>query len=91
MISKKIIKAEINKIQDSYIEILYRIIKAFEINYKEDLLNNQNSNRTYKKKKKWHDFINETYGCLTNATIERGKQGKYEIRTEIVCLSYEGA
>ena len=84
MISKKIIKTEIDKIQDSYLEILYRIIKAFEINYKEDLLINKNSNRTIRKKIKWNDFINETYGCLTDATIERGSQGKYEIRKEIV-------
>ena len=28
----------------------------------------------------WHDFIKETYGCLTDAPIERGPQGEYKIR-----------
>ncbi|MBM3236918.1 hypothetical protein FJZ31_11560 [Candidatus Poribacteria bacterium] len=31
----------------------------------------------------WHDFIKETYGCLADDPIERGPQGKYEIREVI--------
>ena len=31
----------------------------------------------------WHDFIQETYGCLAGAPIERGEQGKYEVREAI--------
>ena len=31
----------------------------------------------------WHAFIQETYGCLADAPIERGSQGEYELREKI--------
>jgi hypothetical protein len=79
MITKEKIKTEIDNLKDEYLEILYRIIKALEIPVSEvtehlEIINKQSE---------WHNFIQETYGCLADAPIERGKQGKYEVREAI--------
>jgi len=69
----------IDNLKDEYLEILYRIIKALEIPVSEvtehlEIINKQSE---------WHNFIQETYGCLADAPIERGEQGKYEVREAI--------
>ncbi len=79
MITKEKIKTEIDNLKDEYLEILYRIIKALEIPVSEvtehlEIINKQSE---------WHNFIQETYGCLADAPIGRGEQGKYEVREAI--------
>ena len=79
MITKEKIKTEIDNLKDEYLEILYRIIKALEMPVTEvtehlELINKQSE---------WHNFIQKTYGCLAEAPIERGEQGKYEVREAI--------
>ncbi len=79
MITKEIIKIEIDNLKDEYLEIVYRIIKALEMPVTEvtghlEIINKQSE---------WHNFIQETYGCLADAPIERGEQGKYEVREAI--------
>jgi hypothetical protein len=79
MITKEKIKTEIDNLKDEYLEILYRIIKALEIPVSEvtehlEIVNKQSE---------WHNFIQETYGCLADAPIEREEQGKYEVREAI--------
>ena len=79
MITKEIIKAEIDNLKDEYLEILYRIIKVLEVPETEVTKPFEIKN----KESDWHNFIQETYGCLADAPIERGEQGKYEIREAI--------
>ena len=79
MITKEIIKAEIDNLKDEYLEILYRIIKALEVPATEATKPLEIRNR----ESDWHSFIQETYGCLADAPIERGEQGKCEIREAI--------
>lgn len=76
MISKKLIKHEIEKLQDDYLKILYKIIKAFEA------LSNINAVEM-SKELSWREFIEETYGSLSDSQIERGEQGVYEMREVI--------
>ncbi|MFV1976834.1 MAG: hypothetical protein ACC651_13875 [Candidatus Scalindua sp.] len=76
MINKEQIKAEIDNIKDKHLVILYRIIKALEVPAEEQV-------KQFSKKSEWHEFIQETYGCLSDAPIERGDQGVYEVREEI--------
>lgn len=76
MINKEQIKAEIDNIKDEYLVILYRIIKALEIPAEEQV-------KHFSKKSEWNEFIQETYGCLLDAPIERGDQEAYNIREEI--------
>jgi len=85
MITKELVKAEVDKVQDKYLEVLYRIIKAL-INSPElaviapdDTIEAQTKTET----SSWHNFIEQTYGCLADDPIERGEQGQYEVREAI--------
>ncbi|MBC8184648.1 hypothetical protein H8E88_26435 [candidate division KSB1 bacterium] len=75
MVTKEMIKTEVDKVQHEYLASLYQIIKALE--YPSSLKNIKKSNSNWKK------FIESTYGCLKNSPIERGKQGEFEIRGDI--------
>lgn len=79
MITRELLKAEIDKVQDSYLEVLYRIIKA--------LVNPETSMAAMPQVdaplSSWPTFIQQTYGSLADDPIERGSQGQYEVRKAI--------
>ncbi len=78
MITKEILKSEIDRVKNEYLEPLYKIIKAFEAS---DIIKDQNlSNNNIETAANWQQFINSTYGCLSDAPIERGYQSKFEDR-----------
>lgn len=83
MITKDLIKAEIDKVQDKYLEVLYKIIKALVSPTNEVTSPKTSTVITKKEDIEWHNFIEETYGCLADAPIERGEQGQYEIREAV--------
>lgn len=76
MITKELLKKEIDKVNNDYLDVLYRVIKAFELPQENDYPGKS-------KKLSWANFINETYGSLSNDPIERGEQGEYEKREKI--------
>ncbi len=81
MVTKEMIKSEIDRVQNEYLEPLFKIIKAFE---ESDKLNDQSpAEKVVDDHSDWHRFINSTYGCLYDTPIERGNQGDYEIRENI--------
>lgn len=75
MVTRELVKAEIDKVQDSYLEILYRIIKALVSTPNTTTLSPETLETS-----NWCQFIKDTYGCLADAPIERGYQGQYEVR-----------
>ena len=77
MVTKELIKAEIDNVQEKYLELLYKIIKAFEHTSMQELT-------TRKDKAIWQQFIAETYGSFADDPIEVGKPDEYEIREEII-------
>ena len=77
MITRELVKAEIDKVQDRYLEVIYRIIKAL-VGPPELIMETPQQEAS-----NWHQFIEETYGSLADAPIERGEQGQYEIREAI--------
>ncbi|MEA3476365.1 MAG: hypothetical protein U9R23_08015 [Candidatus Cloacimonadota bacterium] len=84
MINKKLLKLEIDKIPEEYLTILYKIIKSLEKpNEIRDLTVGKNSNFELDSDFSWNDFINSTYGSLSDSPIKRGKQGNFEIRNSI--------
>ncbi|SLM31657.1 conserved hypothetical protein [Desulfamplus magnetovallimortis] len=90
MITKDSIKSEIDKLQDQYLETLFRIIKAFEYipDSSQNIMNSeqkqtQEQKQMQQEKNEWLAFIENTYGCLSDDPIERGDQGNYEIREVI--------
>jgi len=74
MISREFLKGEIDKIQDGYLEVLYRIVKAL-INPSTVAIMPQNVQVS-----DWHIFVEQTYGSLSDDPITRGDQGQFEIR-----------
>lgn len=71
-ITKEVLKAEIDRVEDKYFEALYRIIKALE-----------GKAQTDPEQVEWQQFIEATYGSTHNAPIQRGTQGTYEIRDSL--------
>lgn len=86
MVTKELIKAEIEKVHDDDLELLFKIIKVFESPSRGKKLSFSNKRKINKRDlaQDWHQFIEETYGCLAEDPIERGDQGKFEIREEII-------
>jgi hypothetical protein len=84
MITKELIKAEIDRVQDKYLEVLYKIVEVM-VSPIDEVTSPEATTVITKKVKdlEWHNFIEETYGCLAGAPIERGEQGQYEIREAI--------
>ena len=77
MITRELLKNEIDKIQDRYLEVVYRIIKAL-VSPSMRAASPQNDQLS-----DWHGFIEQTYGSLADDPIERGDQGQFEVREVI--------
>lgn len=85
MITKQVLKDEIDHVQDEYLEALYTIIKACGLpahKASQDRLTKA-SPCTETEVLDWQTFIQETYGCLADDPITRGDQGTYERREEV--------
>jgi hypothetical protein len=75
VITKELLKAEIDKVPEENLGVLYRIVKALEEPREESDLGARAGDSTA-----WKAWIAETYGSTADAPIERGEQGSYEIR-----------
>lgn len=74
MITRELLKEEIDKIEDQYLDALYKIITAIKPSH---------PTITEMTVTEWHKFIDETYGSLASDPIQRWPQGEYEIRESI--------
>ena len=85
MVTRDILKGEIDKVREEYLTALYNIIKVFELPVGTVVTSSdvEANNATKIQKSDWNDFIAETYGCLEDDPLERGQQGEYEIREAI--------
>lgn len=85
MITRELVKAEIDQVQDGYLEILYRIIQALMQPLEMVTVTSDTATSTQNNTQPvaWHNFIEQTFGCLADDPIERGEQGQYEIREAI--------
>ncbi len=85
VITREFLKAEIDNVQDAYLDALYRIIKVFEYP-PETKTYEQIDAMMYTNRPpdpEWLAFVKETYGCLADDPIERGEQGTYEVRESL--------
>jgi hypothetical protein len=82
MITKQLLKDEIDYVQDAYLEALYKIIKAFRLPVDEEhaMPHTEKQLLDTSDAREWHAFIQETYGCLADDPIARGEQGTFETR-----------
>ncbi|MGA1867150.1 MAG: hypothetical protein ACMUJM_01245 [bacterium] len=85
MITKELLKVEIEELPDEYLEVLFKIVKALKSPAETEITNQINTSKSgqYNAQLSWPDFIKVTYGCLADDPIKRGDQGKYEIREKI--------
>lgn len=85
MITKQVLKEEIDHVRDEYLEALYQIIRAFSSSI-EEAHHPQKAGEPsglVTDASDWHAFIQETYGCLAEDPIERADQGTYDRREDI--------
>lgn len=77
MITKELLKAEIDKVPEENLGVLYQIVKALDLeeSQEESDLGARAGDSTA-----WKAWIAETYGSTADAPIERGEQGSYEVR-----------
>jgi len=78
MITTEMLKTEIDKVRQEYLEILSQVIKAFESSAEN--LNTDIQKLKEEKHTGWHEFLKDSFGCLANDLIERGEQGLFEKR-----------
>ncbi len=85
MVTRELVKSEIDKMQDRYLETLYRIIKAFDYipASKKKITKTEFGKNEEEENPEWFSFIESTYGCLCDDPLERGEQGEFEIREVI--------
>lgn len=81
MITRELVKKEVDNVHSQYLGILYKIIKALETTSETSVGLQPDVDRlSTQAPEKWRHFIQSTYGCLADAPIERGTQGNYELR-----------
>ena len=85
MVTKELLKIGIDKVQDEYLDVLYKIIKIFEVPAGRQEADTKIIASVARKddESEWHDFIAETYGCFADDPIQRVDQGMYEVREAI--------
>ncbi|ETX05248.1 hypothetical protein [Candidatus Entotheonella palauensis] len=81
MLTKQVLKKEIDYVRDEHLEALYNIIRAFSLPM-EDNVTSPDLNLVADIED-WQSFIQATYGCLADDPIERGAQGDYETRLSL--------
>jgi hypothetical protein len=73
MITKELLKTEIDNVPEENLGVLYKIIKALEEPARA-------TESTFESQEQWMAFIAETFGSTSDAPLERGEQGSYEVR-----------
>lgn len=74
VITKEILKQEIDYIQDEYIDVLYTVIKAFEHPVR------KTSPTPPLSHDHWATFLEKFAGSFADTSLQRGEQGTYEVR-----------
>jgi len=73
MITKELLKTEIDNVPEENLRVLYKIIKALEEPARA-------TKSTFESQAQWQAFIAETFGSTSDAPLERGEPGSYEVR-----------
>ena len=82
MVTRELLKKEIDHVQDEYLIPLYKIIKTFEHHDELNKLELEDEEKTTGNED-WYRFLDKFAGCLSDTPIERGNQGNFEIRDDL--------
>lgn len=83
MITRDIVKAEIDRVQEKYLAYLYKMIKGFNKSSASAVQLSATPIQDSTNKLDWDNFIKSTYGSLAEDPIARGDQGQFEVREGI--------
>jgi hypothetical protein len=72
VVTKELIKTEIDKVREEYLPVLLKIVRSLE----------EPSDRSSRidDEQEWKAFVAETYGSMSDSPIERADQGGFERR-----------
>ncbi len=86
MITKQLIKQEIDNVPNEHLPVLYRIVLALGDEIDAELGRPSEIRRSQHKGdgNQWRDFVARIYGCMADAPIERHAQGRYESREDLL-------
>ena len=84
MMTRELLKKEIDNVRDEYLLVLFRIIKAFEHSNENGIETLHVPQAKKRNKAEWRSFLENYAGSLAETPIERGDQGKYEQREAIL-------
>ena len=76
VVTKELIKSEIDKVPDEHLGVLYKIVKALE----EPGRMGRPAWIDRDDEEDWRRFVAETYGSMRDSPIERGDPGQLEER-----------
>lgn len=76
IVTREIIKNEIDRVREEYLGALLTIVKAFEQPESSDLRRLGGRPDL----EEWRSFLAETYGSTAETPLERGEQGSFEMR-----------
>lgn len=83
MMTRELLKNEIDKVRDEYLMVLFKIIKSLEYSQEEEK-NWAAAQEAEKNEVEWHRFIDSFAGSLADSPISRGSQGHFEEREAIL-------
>jgi hypothetical protein len=86
LITRALLKQEIDRVREEHLTALYNIIKVFELpagTLVSDAKSGPADTAAASGELNWEKFIQETYGCLKDDPIKRGSQGEFELREAI--------
>lgn len=76
MTTRELIKSEIDQLQEHYLDFLHRIIRSLMPLPSSSSVAPQEQEQG----ESWEEFLQSTYGMFRDDPLERGPQGKLEIR-----------
>ena len=73
MVTKDLLKAEIDRVPEEHLGVLYKIVRALEEPAEKAQIAELDDGA-------WKALLKTAYGSTADAPIERGEQGSYEVR-----------
>ncbi len=77
MVTREQLRAELDEVEEEDLDILHRIIMALAGSPSKPVAEAPDEPI------EWCRFIQDTYGCLADDPIEKGDQGRYEMREAV--------
>lgn len=80
MITRELVKAKIDTVQEEYLDLLYGIVQSLESGWSLETTLSRSQSDTNSASEGWLGFIARAYGSTAAAPLERGEQGSFEMR-----------